>query len=679
MRGPARLMLLSFLAGCLLHVDRAPAWCTATAGCGLLWYWLHLTGRLALPARWVRFALAAVLLAAVVLSFGTLNGISAGSALLITMGSAKLLETRTTRDAVVVTTVALILVLAAGLDRQNLLRLPLYAGTCWLALATIAALGSYRAAQSSILAFRRAGLAMALAIPFALLAFVLVPRLPGALWALPGGQQAQTGLGDEMSPGSISDLAISEAIAFRVRFDGTAPPPSQRYWRGPVLHDFDGNTWRNERGRSNAVRPPVEFLSGPVRYQVTIEPHSRNWLFTLDTAAEVQGRRHFRTFDGQFLAARPVTETQIYHGVSHLRWRNPGALSILGRRRDTQLPAGRNPRTMVLARTLRAEADTDAAYAERVMRYFAEGGFEYTLTPPQQIEDSVDDLLFNARLGFCGHFASAYVTLMRAAGVPARVVTGYLGGTWNGIGGYYLVRQSDAHAWAEVWLDGQGWTRFDPTAMVAPGRLERGLAELLPETRSAADAFVQQTGWLRGMRDAWDAAGSWWRERVVNFNSGTQYALLSRLGLEGIGVRGMATLLLGGAILWGLLLALFMRPRTPQARPDALGRIWRRYLAVLARRGLPVAAHDGPESIRRRAQRRWPAAADGIARLTRRYEMLRFGPASAGSNEGGLAELRRHVSDVSRAIRRQGRAASAHAHPRQQRPATHEQQQQGED
>jgi transglutaminase-like putative cysteine protease len=659
-RGAARLMLFSFAGACLLHVDRTPAWCTATAGCGLLWYWVHLMGRLALPPRWLRYLLTFILLGAVILAFGTLNGIRAGSALLMVMGSAKLLETRTARDAVVVTTVALILVLAAGLDRQSLLRLPLYLATGWLALATIAALGSYRAAHSAALAFRRAGHAMVLAIPIALLAFILVPRLPGALWAMPGGDQAQTGLGDEMSPGSISDLAVSEAIAFRVSFAGTAPPPAARYWRGPVLHDFDGNTWRNERGRSLAPRPDVEFLSEPVRYQVMLEPHNRTWLFTLDTGAEVQGRRHFRGMDGQFLATSPITAPAIYQGVSYLRWRNPDPLSVLGRRRDTRLPEGRNPRALALARTLRAETGSDADYAARVMRYFAEGGFEYTLTPPQQITDAVDDLLFNARLGFCGHFASAYVMLMRAAGVPARVVTGYLGGTWNGIGGYYVVRQSEAHAWAEVWLDGQGWVRFDPTAMVAPGRLERGLGELLPASRSAANAFVQQTGWLRGLRDAWDAAGSWWRERVVNFNRGTQRELFSWLGLPDIDYRGMAALLLGGAVVWGLLLAMFLRPRTPRPRRDALGRLWQRYLALLARRGLHIAAHEGPEGIRRRAQREWPAAADAIGQLTHGYAALRFGPDAANARET-LPQLRRQLKAIARAtaVPRRRRTAAA--------------------
>lgn len=648
-RKPARLMLCAFAAACLLHADRAPAWCTVTVGCSLLWHWLHLDGRLALPGRWVRHVLTAILLGAVILSFGTLNGLSAGSALLMAMGGAKLLETRTARDAVVVTTVALILVLAAGLDRQGLLRLPLYLATCWLALATIAALGSHRAAHSPLLAFRRAGHTMLLAIPFAVLAFVLVPRLPGALWSMPGSEQAQTGLSDEMSPGSISDLAISENPAFRVRYEGTAPPPNQRYWRGPVLHDFDGNTWRNQRGRGGANTPAVQYLSAPVRYQVMLEPHNRNWLFTLDAGAEVRDRRHYRTFDGQFLASRPVTSPVIYQGVSYLSWTNPQELSTVGRRIDTRLPAGRNPRALALARTLRAEAGTDADYAARVMRFFAEGGFEYTLTPPQQITDSVDDLLFNARLGFCGHFASAYVTLMRAAGVPARVVTGYLGGTLNSVSGYYLVRQSDAHAWAEVWLDGQGWVRFDPTAMVAPGRMERGLGELLPESRSAAAAFVQQAGWLRGLRDAWDAAGSWWRERVVNFNSGTQRDLLAWLGLGDIDYRGMAALLLGGAIAWGLVLATFLRLRTPRTRRDALGQLWQRYLVLLQRRGLHIAAHEGPEGIRRRAQRQWPAAADAIGHLTRSYENLRFGPGGMAAAAAAMPQLRHEFRAIARA------------------------------
>lgn len=643
---PARLMLLAFGAACLLHVDRAPPWCTAVAALSILASW---RGDLRRLPTWLRLPLTITVVAFVLLTFGTLNGVAAGSALLMGMGAMKLLESRTHRDGVVVTVVALILVLSAGLDRQELWRLPLFLLVAWMALAAISAMGSVQAASSALLSFRRSGSAMLFAVPFAVLAFILVPRLPGALWSLPGGGQAQTGLSEEMSPGSISDLAVSDDIAFRVRFDDAVPPPALRYWRGPVLHDFDGNTWRNEGGFAATPRQAAEYLGDRVTYQVTLEPHGRSWLFALETAQSLQGRRNFHTPDGQFLAYQPVTSTLIYEGVSWLHVRHAGPLWSTARRRNTRLPEGRNPRTLQLARDLRAQAADDAAYTTAVMRYFATGGFEYTLTPPQLDYNSVDDLLFNTRLGFCGHFASAFVTLMRAAGVPARVVTGYLGGTLNPVGGYYLLRQSDAHAWAEVWLEGEGWVRFDPTGEVAPGRLQRGLSELLPATRSATTNFVQQSGWLRNLRDRWDAAGTWWRERVVNFNSAQQRTLMSWLGLGNIDYRGMALLLLAGVVAWSALLLLWLRPRAPRPHQDAVGRLWSRFLQLLARRGLPVAAHEGPEAIRRRAQRAFPPASAPIEIFTRLYARLRFGTEGT-ANTARQAELRRHLQETERAL-----------------------------
>src|SRR5690606_8241437 len=371
---------------------------------------------------------------------------------------------------------------------------------------------------------------------------------------------------------------------------------------------------------------PVEYLSAPLRYQVMLEPHGQPYLFALDAAAGISGHRHFRGFDGQILSHRPVTASLIYQGVSHVQWRNPGTLSITGRRLDTRLPQGRHPRSRALARQRRAQSADDADFARRVMDHFGTGGFEYSLTPPLLNFDSVDDLLFNTRLGFCGHFASAYVTLMRAAGVPARVVTGYLGGSWNPVGGYYVVRQSEAHAWAEVWLDGQGWVRFDPTGMVAPERLQRGLSEFLPGARSAADAFVQQTGWLRTLRDTWDAAGSFWQERIVHFNASRQRDLLAWLGLRDIDYRGMAVLLLAGALLWGAALLALARVRASGRTPgDALARLWQRYLALLARRGVKVAAHEGPDAIRRRARLALPQADAPIDSFCHGYMALRFG------------------------------------------------------
>jgi transglutaminase-like putative cysteine protease len=659
-RIPTQLLLAAYLAGSALHMDMLPVWCTATAAAAVLWRWLHMRGKLPLPHPAVRILLAMMLLAAVLATFRTIGGVTAGGALLIAMGAAKLLETRTARDAVVVATVALILVLAAGLDRQALARLPFYLGTAWLALACIAAVGSVTARQSAPRAFASSGWAMLLALPLALLCFVVVPRLPGGLWGSPSGNQALTGLGEEMSPGSISELVESDAVAFRVRFEDSPPPPAERYWRGPVLHEFDGYTWRRARF-SAAVPQPSEPASAALRYQVMLEPHGRNHLFGLDHVAGIEGQRYTQWFDGQLLTPRPVNAPLIYEAVSNLRLRYQGSLSRNGRLLDTQLPPDRNPRSHALVQQLYAEAGNDAAFADRLMRYFREGGFRYSLTPPLLDYNSVDDLLFRTKLGFCGHFASAYVAMMRAAGVPARVVTGYLGGSWNAVGGYFVVRQSAAHAWAEIWLDGRGWVRVDPTAAVAPARLEGELADLLPDSQSFSRALLGNADWMVRLRDRWDAANGWWFEQVVNFNRARQIDLLAKLGLDRIDYGGMALLLAAGAGAWGAVLLLLLGRRGPQTQRDALGRMWARYAALLSRRGVAVAAHDGPDAVRRHAQREFPEAAAEIDRFTRDYAQLRYGRGAAPDDAAlrGLNARLRAIARATAAHRRQRTAPAA--------------------
>ncbi len=622
-RVTTNMVLASFACGALLHIDRAPPWCVGVALAAIAWHWLHSRGRLRLPATALRLILTLVLFLGIATTYRTLNGLSAGSALLLVMGAAKLLETRTRRDVAVVATVSLVLVLAACLDRQSLLRLPLYLASAWTALASIAAMGGARESASARRAYGTAGRALLLALPLAALCFVLVPRMQGALWSMPSGEQAQTGLADEMSPGSISELAVSEDIAFRVRFEGPAPPMAQRYWRGPVLHDFDGYAWRRVPGQAAVTQEPT-LVSAPLRYRVMLEPTGRSHLFGLDYIAAINGRRNFRSFDGQVISARPVTTAIAYDGVSHVQTRNRDALSVNGRKLDTRLPQGRNLRSVALARELRSRAASDQHYTQLVLDYFRARGFEYTLTPPLLDLDSVDDLIFNTRLGFCGHFASAYVTLMRAAGVPARVVTGYLGGSWNPIGGYYTVRQSQAHAWAEVWIDGEGWVRIDPTAVVAPERLQDS-AEFLGGGGAAMNSLFGDAAWLRNLRDSWDAASNWWQERIVNFNRGAQLDLLRLLGLGDIDYVGMAVLLSIGATLWGLLLWALNARRSRKLRPDPVGRIWTRFIALLGTRGLVITAHEGPRAIAARAEQHLPAAAAEISHFSREYERLRFG------------------------------------------------------
>ncbi|HMA10613.1 MAG TPA: DUF3488 and transglutaminase-like domain-containing protein [Steroidobacteraceae bacterium] len=650
-----RMMLMAFAAGVLLHVDRAPGWSLGVAAAAFCWQLAHLRWRLPLPGAVVRTALAIGLLLLTVISHRTLSGLSAGGTLLLVMGSAKLLEVRQRRDARVVAMVALALLLAACLDRQSLLRVPMYLAAGWIALSALTAQGS-QADSRPRAALAASGRALLIALPLAAVSFVLVPRLPGALWGLPPSEEATTGLGDEMSPGSISELSVSEDVAFRVRFEGPAPPPSQRYWRGPVLHDFDGYTWRRRLG-PGAVHQAWEPASPALRYQVMLEPTGRNYLFGVDTLGQISGRRNFRTFDGQAIASREVTAPIRYEGVSYLEVRYTTPLSLTGHRLDTQPLGDRNRRTQALARQLRAASPDDRGYAQRVLQYLREGGFQYTLTPPRLDRDSIDDLLFNTRLGFCGHFASAYVAMMRAVGIPARVVTGYLGGTWNPVGGYYVVRQSDAHAWAEVWIEGSGWTRIDPTAVVAPERLQRGLNELLDSGASLTGRLFVQAEWLRRLRDTWDAAANFWQERIVNYNLSSQLALLEKLGLGRFDYRALALLLLGVAALWGLwvMRGLAGAPRGPA--PDALARLWRRYGTLLETRGVAIAAHDGPKTVALRAMQRFPTVAAEIRDFSDAYLALRFGPAAAAPSRGQLRELDRRLSALARATR-------AHRRPR---------------
>lgn len=650
------LPALAFAGALLLHADRAPPWCTAVALTILLWRGAAAVNAVALPTRWLRIAITLLLVALTFGSFRTLNGLAAGSALLIVMGAVKLLESRSHRDGLIVTGAALFLLAAACLDRQSLPRLPLYALETWLACAALGALGGGAESPAPRVALRTAGRTLLLALPFALILFLFFPRLPGALWSTPANERARTGLGEEMSPGSISELTVSDEIAFRVSFEQAAPPVAQRYWRGPVLHDFDGYTWRRVPGQV-AIAQPLTPVGAEVRYHVMLEPTQQNWWFALDTAARSPAPRVQLTFDQQLLAAQPVTQTISYDAQSYLETRSTAPLSALARHLDLRLPQGRNPRSLALAQQLRAAAPDDAAFVRSVLQYLRTHGFEYTLTPPLLDYDSVDDLLFNTRQGFCGHYASAFATLMRAGGVPARVVTGYLGGEWNGLGAYYAVRQSDAHAWTEVWLEGRGWTRVDPTAVVSPARLERGLRDLLPDSGSAMERVLRGSPLLGRVLQAWDAGNRWWQDRVVGFNLRAQLSLLQRLGLPDADYRALALLLAGGCGLWFGYLMWQLRRRREPSHDDPLAQAWRQLRKALTRAGIAGVPSAGPLQLARLGGDAFPHLRTRVQALALQYAELRYGPAGADAAK---------VAPVVRGIRKLlPRLAPRHAQHRQ--------------
>ena len=630
----------AFAAGILLHVDRLPPWASAAALALIAWRLLTARSGGWYPGIGTRALLALSLVALVLARFHTLNGLAAGTTLLLLMAALKLLETRGARDELVVVGVALFLLLAACLDRQNLARTPLYALHAWLCCAALAVVAGPELSARRALAL--AGKALLFALPLAVLLFLFFPRLPGQFWAIPRGEQAITGLSDSMSPGSIVQLTASADPAFRVQFFGPIPPPAERYYRGPVLHDFDGYTWRT----AGLYRAGAQLKNAGTayHYRVTLEPNRRRWWFALDTPAQSPDARVLLTYDYQLLAAEPVTEPVSFEAVSYTHPLAAPSLDPAVRREDTALPGQANPRSRAFARSLRQHAGSDAAFVQAVLNYLRTGGFAYSLTPERLGTDAIDDFLFNTREGFCGHYASAFVALMRAAGVPARVVTGYLGGEWNPIGRYFLVRQSDAHAWTEVWLGTRGWTRVDPTAVVAPERLNRGIFDLMPEALSARERLLRGSRWVTGLLQRWDAANTWWTDHVLKFDYSRQLNLLAHLGVQAPDARYLGWAFMLALCAWLAIIAWHIGRTERSHGPDALARAYARLCRKLARIATPRVPHQGPLSFASTVIAQRPDLKDPVQPLLERYAELRYGRVAPVTRVEDIRQFRRAVA-----------------------------------
>jgi transglutaminase-like putative cysteine protease len=307
------------------------------------------------------------------------------------------------------------------------------------------------------------------------------------------------------------------------------------------------------------------------------------------------------------------------------------------------LPLDRNPRAQALAREMRAGIANDAEYARRALDWFATNGLEYTLQPEPTGLDSVDSVLFDTKRGFCGHFASAYATLMRAAGVPARVVTGYLGGEWNPIGGYFIVRQSDAHAWTEIWLENKGWTRIDPTAVVAPERLRSNLYEVLGDASVPMQLTLMRYAWIGQLARAWDGANQWWRDRVLDFNLRSQLNFLRHLGIESPDWRHLGWGFAGALLLWLLWVAVSLRRSVARVKPDRIARAWIEATRKLGRVAPPREPFEGPMAYAERIAAARPDLAPAVSAIARRYTQLRYGRSAANDDIDALA---RDVRDL---------------------------------
>ncbi len=648
------LFLLAVIGWVIVpQVAHLPLWASALVAVVLAWRGWLAVGARPLPGRWWLIALLVVALAGTWATHRTLLGRDAGVTLVVMLLALKTLELRARRDALVVFFLGFFTMLTNFLYSQSL---PVAAAMLVGLLGLLTALvNAHRpVGQPSLLESGRMAGWMALAgAPVMLALFVLFPRF-SPLWGIPSDAlTGRSGLSSTMTVGHLARLALDDGVAMRVKFNGAPPPAAALYFRGPVLSHFDGRDWTPRGGSDGfdtglAAGPGDLKVTGePVRYEVTLEPSNRPWLLTLDVAGtppRLPGEQRARmTADMQWLTYRPVTDLLRYRAESHLDFRF-GLLGGDKRPRrdfsvDLQLPSGFNPRTAALAGQLRQAAGDDArALVQAALQRLRTGGYAYTLEPGVTGAHSADEFWFDTKAGFCEHISSAFVILVRAAGVPSRVVTGFQGGELNGIDGYWVVRNADAHAWTEVWYAGQGWVRVDPTGAVSPGRIGQFQRLRAPDGVVAGAIGTLSPTLLAQWRTVWDAVNNRWNQWVLNYTQGRQLDLLKSLGFENPDWQDLGKLMAWLLTLVALGGAAWARWERSQHDP------WLRQLARVRRRLLDAGIDAPPQAPPRALLQQVATSAlppelrQPLAEWLLAFERLRYAP-DAGSVS--LATLQR--------------------------------------
>ena len=595
------------------QVNVLPAWASLLAAGLMLWRgWLAFKGR-PLPTRWVLAVPLVIAVAGTLYTHRTILGRDAGVTLIVMLLALKMLELRARRDALVVFFLGFFTMLSNFFFSQSLFT---------AAAMLVALLGLLTALVNAHMpvgrpplsqALRTAGTMALLGAPIMAALFMLFPRM-APLWGMPADNlTGRSGLSGTMKIGDMAEIALDDRVAIRLRFEGderSIPPQSALYFRGPVMTGFDGREWQAEPFREDSpwaarVAVPANLkVSGPaVRYEVTLEPQRQPWLMVLEATPEaptLPNMQAYMTQDLQWMTARPITEVLRYQAVSYPSFRHGPTTSSRQLRVHTELPPGFNPRTLELATQMRADptltnADTQQL-VDAVLQRLRTGGYSYSLDPGVFGEHTADEFWFDRKEGFCEHISSAFVVLMRALDVPARIVTGYQGGERNPVDGYWIVRNADAHAWAEVWMESRGWVRVDPTGAVSPGRIGAFQRLRAPQGAFAtAMGTVISPGLAQNLRAVWEAVNNSWNQWVLNYTQSRQLDLLKSLGFESPSWQDL-TMVLGiliiVAALGGMGWSLWER-----SQHDPWLRLMARARQRLARAGLVVPDTLPPRAI----------------------------------------------------------------------------------
>jgi len=592
-----------------------------------------------LPSIWVRVPVTVAAFAGVAMSYHGVSGVEAGSALLLMMAGMKLLETRSERDRVLVVFIGYFLLFAVFLREQAIWSLGWLAGGALGVTAALAQSVRREDTLSPAAAIRISGKLLLRALPLALVLFVLFPRLPGPFIAVPTMQGGSiSGLSDFMQPGDITNLGLSDEVAFRARFFGAAPSVKEMYWRGPVLDLFDGRRWSASPAPRAASPLRVEPRSTrEFSYQIVLEPQGRRWLLALDTPVRWSAPRARLGPGIQLMSAEPVWERTAYRadsvpGGSVRTDEDPGNLQKI-----TRLPPGRNPRTSEMAQRLRKQSSSDADFIANVLRFFQAANFRYSLTPPPLGLHAVDDFLFTTREGFCEHYASSLAAMARAAGIPARVVIGYQGGEANPFSDYWIVRQANAHAWVEVWLSG-AWQRIDPTTAVAPERIEDGVDTALASSAAFSGRLWRSSQLVNRLVLSWDAANAAWDRWVLAFGPDTQADLLLAIGFDIPRPVQLTLLAAAGMIACLLLMGLAARRRSRGGSDPAVA-LYSRFCGRLARVVRSRGPSETPTHYAAAVAAVRPDLAAVVSETTRVYLEARYGGDVPADTERRLGQL----------------------------------------
>jgi len=631
-----------FLFSIAPHFSNLPLWVSGIVVFALAWRCLQNLGKLGVFPKWLLIPMVILGGIGVFAEYWTVVGRDAGLALLTVMTAFKFLESQRHRDLLILVFLCYFLIATHFLFSQSIPTAVMMFATLIVITATLISLNRRDSAVTVRQLLASSTQLVLLSIPLMLILFLLVPRVPGPLWGLTDEQRGGvTGLSDNMSPGKISNLIRSNEVAFRVEFEDKIPAQSELYWRGPVMASYSGYRW-TQLPRKPLQRLVISTSRPAVRYTVTLEPNGELWMLALDIPTRLVSDS-VMTLDYQLISKKKINDLLRYSTESRLAYEIGANESAQYLKKTTEYPPQFNPQTIALGKSLAQRFDGSEAIINEVLKMFRHDEFYYTLKPPALGNDNVDEFLFGTRRGFCEHYAGSFALLMRAAGIPARIVTGYQGGEYNRSGNYLIVRQSDAHAWTEVWIEKRGWVRVDPTAAVSPSRIEQGIDSALADEVSSF-RIHNRNPIFGNLLYSWDNLQHGWNDWVLNYDERKQRNFLSRLdiGIDNWSDMVVALVVLLVAVTGGFWLIVWYRERPP--RPAGFEVQFNRLLRKLKRHGIDKKPSEDSRAFLRRISTTDLAQREQLERIINLYNRIKY--ARDGDSPRARQQLRSLINSL---------------------------------